>query len=44
MNDTEVCNYADDMTIFACNFDENKVQYKLDADATAFPSGLLINI
>ena len=29
VNDTEVCNYADDTTIFACDSDVNNVQYKL---------------
>ena len=34
VNDTEVCNYADDTTIFACDSDVNNVQYKLEADAS----------
>ena len=34
VNDTEVCNYADDMTIFACDSDVNNAQYKLEADAS----------
>ena len=29
VNDIEVCNYADDTTIFAFDSDVNKVQYKL---------------
>ena len=33
VNYTEVCNYADDTTIFACDSDVNNVQYKLEADA-----------
>ena len=33
VNDTEVCNYADDTTIFACDSDVNNVQYKSEADA-----------
>ena len=33
VNDTEVCNYAGDTTIFACDSDVNNVQYKLEADA-----------
>ena len=32
VNETEVCNYADDTTIFACDPDVNNVQYKLEAD------------
>ena len=34
INDTEVCNYPDDTTIFACDSDGSKVQYKLEADAS----------
>ena len=34
VNDTEVCNYADDTTIFACDSDVSNVQYKLEADAS----------
>ena len=34
VNDTEVCNYADDTTIFACDSDVNKVQYRLEVDAS----------
>ena len=34
VSDTEVCNYADDTTIFACDSDANNVQYKLEADAS----------
>ena len=33
VNDTEVCNYADDTTIFACGSDVNNVQHKLEADS-----------
>ena len=33
-NDTEVCNYGDDTTIFACDSNVNNVQYKLEADAS----------
>ena len=31
--DSEVCNYAHDTTILACDSDVNKVQYKLATDA-----------
>ena len=34
VNDTEVCNYADDTTIFAYDSDVNNAQYKLEADAS----------
>ena len=34
VNDTEVCNCADDTTIFECHSNVNKVQYKLEADAS----------
>ena len=34
VNDTEVCNYADDMTTFVCDSDVTKVQYKLEADTS----------
>jgi len=33
VNDNEVCNYADDTTIFACDSYVHKVQYKLEADS-----------
>ena len=32
VNETEVCNYADDTTIFACDSDVNEVLHKLEAD------------
>ena len=34
VNDTEICNYADDTTIFACDSDVYNAQYKLEADAS----------
>ena len=34
VNDTDVCNYPNDTTIFACDSDVNNVQYKLEADAS----------
>ena len=34
VSDTEVCNYADDTTIFARDSDANNVQYMLEADAS----------
>ena len=34
MNDTEVCSYVDDTTIFARDSDVHNVQYKLEADAS----------
>ena len=42
-NDTEVCNYADDTTIFACDSDVNNVQYKLEADASLFSKWFVDN-
>ena len=42
VKNTEVCNYADDTTLFACDSDVNNVQYKLEADASRLPSGLLV--
>ena len=34
VSDTEVCNYADNTTIFECDSDLNNVQCKLEADAS----------
>ena len=43
MNDTEFCNNAEDTTIFACDPDVNKVQYKLDADASHLTKWIVDN-
>lgn len=39
--DTEVCIYADDMTIFAGHSNVNKAQNKIEENASAFPGGPL---
>ena len=43
VNDTEACNYADDTAIFACDSDVNKVQYKLEADASCLSKWFVDN-
>ena len=43
MNETEVCNYADDTTIFACDSDVNKVQYEVEADASRLSKSFVDN-
>ena len=40
----EVCNYADDTTIFACDSDVNKVKYKLEADASRLSKWFVDNL
>ena len=43
VNETEVCYYADDTTIIACDSDINKVQYKLEADASRLSKSFVDN-